>query len=157
MEDFKLVENKYNENPILKDDMIYINGKYQVNVRLLEKDMNGALWLSIKRYDKDWIHDWRELQEIKNKIAGPERIAVEIYPRESNLVDSSNQYHLWVLNKNDDIPFGFKERFVVEGHDTTHKTGGTRQRAFDLTPEDCLTLEEANKMQEEFMNENKKH
>lgn len=53
--------------------------------------------LSIKRNDRESVHDWRDLQELKNAICGPEREAVEIYPAESRRVDMRNQYHLWVL------------------------------------------------------------
>jgi hypothetical protein len=41
------------------------------------------------------VHDWRDLQRIKNELVGPECEAVELYPAESRLVDTANQYHLW--------------------------------------------------------------
>ncbi len=61
--------------------------------------LNGRLmfWLSIKRNDKMPIHDWRDLQEIKNMIIGPEYEAVELYPAEERVVDETNQFHLFVM------------------------------------------------------------
>jgi hypothetical protein len=40
-------------------------------------------------------HDWREFQKIKNDVAGPEWEAVELYPKESRLLDPSNYYMIW--------------------------------------------------------------
>jgi hypothetical protein len=78
--------------------------------------------LSIKRHDKLPIHDWRDLQRIKNELIGAEDEAVEIYPAESRLVDAANQYHLWSI-KGMRIPFGFGDRLVV-----AQNTGNAVQR-----------------------------
>lgn len=106
-------------------DEIWMNDLYQVNVR-----GRGEPWihLSIKRIDKAPIHDWRHLQAIKNELVGPEHDALELYPAESRLVDTANQYHLWVLaDAADRIPVGWTERLVMD------QTPGanSRQRAFD--------------------------
>jgi hypothetical protein len=95
-------------------------------------------WLSIKRNDRNSFHDWRELQRVKNAICGPEREAFEIYPRESRLVDTSNQYHLWVLPEGFDLPFGYAERQVC---DDDTGTLGSRQRPFaaGTRPADAMT------------------
>ena len=53
--------------------------------------------LDIKRRDKRHIHDWRDLQRIKNELVGPENEGVEIYPAESRVVDEAHQYNLWVF------------------------------------------------------------
>lgn len=154
--------NKFKEIPncsgikCLEKDRIFINGTYQVNVRLLEGSWDGWLWFSIKRYDKDAIRDWREFQLIKNLIAGEEREAVELYPAESRLVDTSNQYHLYVYPTGQKFPWGFEERLIVSGHDLTAIRGGTRQRDFkeDEKPKDCLTLEEVSKLAEDYLAKN---
>jgi hypothetical protein len=44
------------------------------------------------RLDGQAIHDWRELQRIKNEIVGDEIEAVELYPAESRLLDTANWY-----------------------------------------------------------------
>ena len=95
--------------------------------------MSGLLWLSIKRYDKDAIRDWREFQKIKNLIAGEEREGFELYP------------------KGETLGVGFNERLIVEGHDNTDRKGGTRQRPFKERPKDCLSLEQVEKISKRYM------
>lgn len=94
----------------MRDDACWINDMYQVNVN----EQPGLTHLSIKRIDRAPIHDWRDLQAIKNEICGPEREAVEIYPAESRKVDTANQYHLWVLPAGESLPFGFSIRAVTD-------------------------------------------
>lgn len=145
MNDFQEAKLPPNSPKVIRGDSCFLNDKYQVNVRFDEEGnkWKGLVWLSIKRRDKEHIHDWRDLQIIKNKLCGEEREAVEIYPAESRLVDSSNQYHLWVLPEGEKVPFGYGQRLVVEGHDSKSK-----QRPFNNNekPEDCKTLEEVEKL-----------
>ena len=72
--------------------------------------------LGVQRIDQRAVHDWRELQMIKNDICGPERDAIEVYPAESRLVDSSNYYLLWVFPWNYRMPFEINGglRYVVD-------------------------------------------
>lgn len=111
-------------------DEVFMNDVYQVNVRRNRKhgfsDDYGLTHLSIKRIDKQPIHDWRHLQEIKNFFCGVESEGVELYPAESRLADSANQYHLWVFPEGMKLPFGFFDRFVCG--DSNH---GAIQRPFD--------------------------
>ena len=53
---------------------------------------------------------WACKQEIKNILFGEDRFAIEVYPKEKNLVDVSNVYHLWVFDKNKDMPFGITKK-----------------------------------------------
>lgn len=76
-----------------------------------------CIHLSIKRNDRAPVHDWRDLQRIKNEIVGAEAEAVELYPAESRLVDGANQYHLWCF-PGYRFPFGFQERMVRDQHET---------------------------------------
>jgi len=39
-------------------------------------------------------HDWRELQRVKNQIAGEQWEAFELYPSETRLIDPSNYFIL---------------------------------------------------------------
>lgn len=127
---------------MLGNDRIFVNETYMVQVRYTDIDknakMDGWLWLSIKRHDKEVINDWRIMQNIKNAIAGEEREGVELYPAESRLVDTSNQFHIFVLPKGQRFPVGYADRCVVKGHDNQSK-----QRPFDVDPEDAITIEEA--------------
>lgn len=116
---------------------VWINNRYQVNVTFIP-DAEGKTeltQLAIKRIDKQPIHDWRDLQRIKNELCGAEREAVELYPAESRRVDTANQYHLWVLSEGQRIPFGYEKRIVSED-----ESMGNRQRPFppDARPEDLL-------------------
>lgn len=109
-------------------ERVFLNNKYQVTLKVLPRlndpDPAKALrHLSIKRIDKAAIHDWRDLQRIKNDICGPEAEALELYPAETRLVDTSNQYHLWVIPER--IGVGYNERCIMEAEDF-----GVRQRPF---------------------------
>jgi hypothetical protein len=88
-------------------------------------------WLSIKSIDQSATHDWRHFQRIKNELVGNECEGVEIYPAESRCVDSSNQYHLFVMRDPKlRLPFGFKERLVLDDGELCEKTGA-KQRPFE--------------------------
>jgi hypothetical protein len=83
------------------------------------RDDEGAVrMLSIRRVDRKAIRDWRHLQRIKNDVAGPEVEAIELFPAESRLVDTANQYWLWVLPPAEHVPVGFEQgRVVSENND----------------------------------------
>jgi len=89
----------------------------------------GQAWvhLSIRRNDRAAIHDWRDLQRIKTDVCGPEAEGVELYPAESRLIDTANQYHLWVLVSGERLPLGFHDGRVMTSaaHAAAH---GARQR-----------------------------
>jgi hypothetical protein len=51
--------------------------------------------VSYHRRDRAPIRDWRVGQRIKNEVCGPEWEAVEVYPAESRVVDTSNEFHTW--------------------------------------------------------------
>jgi hypothetical protein len=96
-------------------DEVWVNNRYTVFVRrYLEAPPWGrTIHLSLKRNDKQPIHDWRELQRIKNELLGPDREAVELYPSEARKVDTSNQYHLWCF-PDLKLDFGFEDRLVMD-------------------------------------------
>lgn len=110
---------------------IWGNDLYQVVVRKIRTiyfgNKIGMTHLSIKRIDNKAIHNWRDLQQIKNMILNEDCVGVEIYPNESNLVDTANQYHLWVF---DDptfrLPFGFNEGRLVS-YESPKGTGVNQQ------------------------------
>lgn len=114
------------------NDKIWINDIYQVAIH--HNTPNHAMdgievdHLSIKRRDKEPIHDWRDLQTIKNILCGPEREAIEIYPAESRLVDTANQYHLWVFPEGICVPMGWSIRLVSD--EVEAEAIGAKQRPF---------------------------
>lgn len=108
---------------------MYQNALYTVHLRLLGRDRTQAMWLSIRHNDRKAIRDWRHFQRIKNELAGAEREALEIYPKESQLVDEANTYHLWVLAEADVNPFGFKGERMVSSPEEAEAIGA-KQRPF---------------------------
>lgn len=129
----------------LPDDQIFLNSRYQVNVRTRKAPPPFGAYaeLSIKTRDKVAYHDWRDFQRIKNELIGPEFEAVELYPAESRLVDTSNQYFLFCFRRFK-FPFGFDERLVSET-----EFNGSRQRPFENKPADLADPEDFKKLIEE--------
>lgn len=112
--------------PALSHEEIFVNSRYQVyRRRFTEHDgerLRDLIHLSIKRRDQRVIRDWRDLQRIKNELAGDEWEAIEIFPAESRLVDSANQYHLWCFPFR--IPLGFNSgRFIRTSWTARRATG----------------------------------
>ena len=69
---------------------------------------DGSVYeLSIRRRDREAVHDWRHFQRIKNEIAGFEVEAVELYPSMQRVMDTANQYYLWCLPPGEMLPVGF--------------------------------------------------
>ncbi len=133
-------------NELDKGEEVWINDIYQV---VLREDEN-VTWLSIKRIDKECIHDWREMQLIKNMLTDPEREGVEIYPAESRLVDTSNQFHLFVLPKGERVPFGYGDRLVVSGQKGSEGNIGQREFNEGEAPDDIITPQEARERAKDF-------
>lgn len=49
---------------------------------------------------------WAQKQQIKNELFGENRFAIEVFPKQKNLVDVCDVYHLWVFDKKREMPFG---------------------------------------------------
>jgi len=91
--------------------LVYANDTYRVRMR------NAApfVQLDICRHDGGVCANWRDFQQMKNELVGPECEAVELFPAESRLVDTSNQYHLWVVpDAQFRFSFGYENRLVLE-------------------------------------------
>lgn len=73
----------------------------------------GGAHLSIKRYDRAAIRNWRHFQQIKNEVLGEFIEAVEIFPSEHRIADNANQYHLWAMPEGVILPLGFSAGFVT--------------------------------------------
>ena len=93
------------------DFIVYENQDYRVMQHGLTT--YGMIQLTIQNMDKSAKHDWRDFQEIKNAIVGPENEAVELYPAESRKHDIGNAFHLFVAKSPDyRFPFGAMDRRV---------------------------------------------
>lgn len=114
-----------------RNSEVWLNDKYQVTLRRFPSTKEGGpemVHLSIKRIDKEVCKDWRDFQAIKNQLVGAECEGMELYPAESRVVDTANQYHLWVINDPTfRYPWGFDRRAVMP------PTPGTasKQRGFE--------------------------
>lgn len=116
----------------------YANSRYDVSIWFDGSDdhpMGKWVHLSIKDHGRSTRHDWRDFQRIKNELVGPEYEGVELYPAESRLVDTANQYHIYVF-QTWRAPFGFRDRLVAEGK--SKHMPKAEQRPFDVRPADCL-------------------
>jgi hypothetical protein len=120
---------RYEQYGIQPPDAVWGNDLYSVFVREIG---HGALHISFHRRNRAPVHDWRHIQAIKNEVAGPERIAIEVYPPESKLTDVSNEYHLWVLpqGEEENFPFLIRDAEILTQEEGNEKYGpiGGKQR-----------------------------
>jgi len=100
----------------------------------LRRFKTGAFWsggqyavIGITAKDETARHDWREFQQIKNSLLGPEWEGVELYPAESRLVDPTNRFYLWCFPPGVLAGLGLPHR---EGFVQGPLDGGPAQRAF---------------------------
>lgn len=100
----------------------------------------GIFHLSIKRFDRAAVHNWRHLQQIKNEVCGNEFEAMELYPRESRLADNANQYHLWVAPEGADIPVGFPTGMVLIREDEVDMWNRSDHRGRQEPRQEGLTV-----------------
>lgn len=77
--------------------------------------------LTIRRQDREQGIPFRDVQAIKNQLVGDEAECVELYPAESRLVDTANQYWYYGFSDTDlRWPFGFQKRSVIDNLDFLH-------------------------------------
>jgi hypothetical protein len=107
----------------------YVNDLYQCSANPIEDNKFFCMQICIRRRDGGMIWDFRHFQQIKNEIAGPEAEAVQQFPGESRLVDTSNKWHLWVLrvvHPHMVVPVGWQSRDVQ--YAPNRNVPGMRQR-----------------------------
>jgi hypothetical protein len=84
----------------------WLNNVYSVQVYARTMaDGRVALQLAVRRHDGEDIRGWSVLQRIKNELVGQDRVAIEVYPREEDLIDDAPMRHLFVLPAGDEAPF----------------------------------------------------
>lgn len=117
---------------------LWRNSRYLVSVdRIPAEGLDvPVIHLQIESHNHAAIHDWRDFQRIKNELVGEDEEALEMYPAESRLVDTSNAYHLWCV-PGIALPFGCMQRMVSESG-----CGDGVQRPWDLDvrPSDLLAI-----------------
>jgi hypothetical protein len=63
-------------------------------------DTDEGLLLGIRRHDQSTEVPWRHKQRIKNEVLGEVFQAIEVFPRQTELIDDANMYWLWVVHIN---------------------------------------------------------
>jgi hypothetical protein len=87
-------------------DKVWVNDKYCVMARTIQTEWGTVHHACIRNVSGGDI-PWREKQKIKNELWGKEYTAIEVFPKESELVDAANMYHLWIF-KDYKLSFGLK-------------------------------------------------
>lgn len=125
------------QSPVPDNVELWGNNLYNVHLYRLEPANDKTppmVWLSISRKDRKTIRDWRHLQRIKNELVGPECEGMELFPAESRLVDTSNQFHLFCSpDPTFRFPWGYQEREVMDREELAADPDaqGAVQRPFD--------------------------
>lgn len=84
----------------------YVNNRYSVQLSLVDTEVGEVTHLWIRAHDGSMPRSWSDMQRIKNDLGGgPERVAVEVFPPASELIDSANMAHLWVYPAGFTLPF----------------------------------------------------
>lgn len=103
-----------NPRVVKEGSFVWRNNRYQCIARPFQTAI-GEMWhLSIHTHDRGPVRNWRHLQQIKNEVVGENRTAVEVFPPERSLVDTSNEYHLWVFPAGESLGFGLDESLVSD-------------------------------------------
>ena len=88
---------------------VWKNNIYLVQVYHRAHGCDVALQLAVRRHDEGDGIGWDDLQRIKNEVVGDERIAIEVYPAQGDVIDQANMRHLFVL------PVGMPAPFTIRG------------------------------------------
>jgi hypothetical protein len=106
---FNIIKLKLNTSGWCNDfNRAYSNSEYVALVRTINTKWGKVRHSAIRSYQNEDI-PWSIKQEIKDKIFGKEKTAIEVFPSDKNLVNQANMYHLWVLPKEFDLQFNLKE------------------------------------------------
>lgn len=78
---------------------VYRNNQFFVMIDDNRETTNGhAICAMVQKHDDTPIKNhWMTMQKIKNEIFGPEVMAIEYYPKQSELVDDHNIYWMWIF------------------------------------------------------------
>lgn len=90
----------------------HVTPQYAVLVYDVLTDWGPVMHLAVRRHTAKADIPWADKQRIKDHVAGPERVAVEVFPPRSELVDAANMYHLWVMPEGFTLPWGLKRRWI---------------------------------------------
>lgn len=105
---------KWPENKDRKRIEVWLSDEFLVQVF----DEGHSTRMSVNRvtrsnYKWDDNITWDELQEIKCQIGRGQKYAIEIYPRDCDVVNVANMRHVWILKKA--LPIGWKKETPQSG------------------------------------------
>ncbi len=55
----------------------------------------------VRKHDSSRV-EWAELQRVKNELFGEDRIAIEVLPKQKDLVDSANMYWFFLVPESEE-------------------------------------------------------
>lgn len=76
------------------------------------------------------------------ELFGSRSVAIEVFPAKKNLVDVADVYHLWVLPKDYQLPFGI--------HPTRDPQGSPVQRGYDFNMADVMAWNNSPERQQAY-------
>ena len=142
---YKDAEKLYEET--FGDCQFWTNDMYQVNIRkgsntqywfhFNADNINQYVYLSIKRRDKEAAFDLEHLQEIKDVLVGENLMAIELYPNQKRVLDTANQYHMFVFPENI-FPVKFTEDLKSEDADETYHTSNKKVYVYRQEDTSCV-------------------
>ena len=109
---------------------------YTVRSRQIKTDWGTVEHVTITRVnEKDGDIPWAVKQQIKEELFGIRANAIEVFPDRKRLIDVMDEYHLWILPKDFQIPFGI--------HPTRDPQCPAVERGYDFTLEESTAWVES--------------
>lgn len=104
-----------------------VNDFYVVQVFDVATALGNVVHLAVRTADarpQGGEPPWRDMQRIKNELCGEELEAVQVYPKQADVMDQANMYHLFVLPPSWPLPFGLHREcgFVPMGNSVAKLT-----------------------------------
>lgn len=91
----------------LNVESVYQNGLYVILIYFPRPNPWGpgnVTHIAIRNREGSTARPWSDYQRIKTELFGPERLALELYPPASQLLDEANLYHLWIFDDGAELP-----------------------------------------------------
>lgn len=76
---------------------VFRNNRYIVQVHdYAETSVGYAIRAMVQSLTGEPVRNWEDLQRVKNECFGPETVAIEYYPAQSQLRNAHHIYWLWI-------------------------------------------------------------
>lgn len=106
----------HSDDPLVRTAETWCNNKCQVFIYDWESPEGWPpiVNLSIKLNNRNHWHDWRDFYRIKTELCGTMSWGFELYPDQQSLVDTANQYHMFVCAPGFRFPVSLKQRGITD-------------------------------------------